>query len=267
MEREWFAEHRAAALAAQYQALLAGYQVQVDHHAPDGKPTDAPRFCSACWRRCWRLARPGAHEVRPGFLELRETGANVFPDDLEGAGARRVPSRHRAAISGFLPHRRRADRDPGRGRVHRTRRGALRTRAGRQHIADRRAGRHADRRAGANRARGRHGPDRTPDAVRSGLHRRRPSRALFGAADLCSARRRAHPDRRRSLLFVLCLLLLVRSSASFWPRSPRSLAHSITLAAATLGFIHVPAAPVEATIALSIVFLASELLRAGHGAE
>jgi hypothetical protein len=34
----------------------------------------------------------------------------------------------------------------------------------------------------------------------------------------------------------------------------------ITLAAA-LGFIHVPTAPVEATIALSIVFLASELAR------
>ena len=46
-----------------------------------------------------------------------------------------------------------------------------------------------------------------------------------------------------------------------------TLAHSITLAAATLGFIHVPAAPVEATIALSIVFLASELVRgeAGRG--
>jgi HupE/UreJ protein len=40
-----------------------------------------------------------------------------------------------------------------------------------------------------------------------------------------------------------------------------TLAHSVTLAAATLGFVHVPAAPVEATIALSILFLASELAR------
>ena len=45
-----------------------------------------------------------------------------------------------------------------------------------------------------------------------------------------------------------------------------TLAHSITLAAATLGFIRVPAAPVEATIALSIVFLASELVRGEAGA-
>jgi hypothetical protein len=29
VEREWFAEHRAAAQAAQYQALLAGYRVVV----------------------------------------------------------------------------------------------------------------------------------------------------------------------------------------------------------------------------------------------
>ena len=37
------------------------------------------------------------------------------------------------------------------------------------------------------------------------------------------------------------------------------------MAAATLGFIRVPAAPVEATIALSIVFLASELVRGEAG--
>jgi hypothetical protein len=40
-----------------------------------------------------------------------------------------------------------------------------------------------------------------------------------------------------------------------------TLAHSVTLAAATLGFVHVPPAPVEAVIALSILFLASELAR------
>jgi HupE / UreJ protein len=43
-------------------------------------------------------------------------------------------------------------------------------------------------------------------------------------------------------------------------------AHSITLAAATLGFVHVPQKPVEAAIALSIVFVAAEILRLpGHG--
>ncbi len=38
------------------------------------------------------------------------------------------------------------------------------------------------------------------------------------------------------------------------------MAHSLTLAAATLGFVHVPQAPVEAVIALSIVFVASEIV-------
>jgi hypothetical protein len=40
-----------------------------------------------------------------------------------------------------------------------------------------------------------------------------------------------------------------------------TVAHSITLGLATLGYVHVPSAPVEATIALSIVFVASEILR------
>jgi hydrogenase/urease accessory protein HupE len=64
------------------------------------------------------------------------------------------------------------------------------------------------------------------------------------------------------LLFVLCLLLLVRGIRSLLATvTAFTLAHSITLAAATLGFIRVPATPVEATIALSIVFLACELVR------
>lgn len=71
------------------------------------------------------------------------------------------------------------------------------------------------------------------------------------------------------LLFVLCLLLLVRGLRQLLATiTAFTLAHSITLAAATLGFVRVPTAPVEATIALSIVFLASELVlgEAGRGA-
>lgn len=69
------------------------------------------------------------------------------------------------------------------------------------------------------------------------------------------------------LLFVLALLFLVRS----WPRligtvTAFTVAHSITLVAATLGWVQVPQAPVEAAIALSIVFVAAEILhtRQGH---
>jgi hydrogenase/urease accessory protein HupE len=69
------------------------------------------------------------------------------------------------------------------------------------------------------------------------------------------------------LLFVLALLLLVRGIGRLVATvTAFTLAHSVTLAAATLGFVHVPSAPVEATIALSILFLASELARQRLGA-
>lgn len=64
------------------------------------------------------------------------------------------------------------------------------------------------------------------------------------------------------LLFVLALLLLVEGVGRLVATiTAFTLAHSITLAAATLGFVNVPGAPVEATIALSILFLATELAR------
>jgi hypothetical protein len=44
-----------------------------------------------------------------------------------------------------------------------------------------------------------------------------------------------------------------------------TVSHSLTLAAATLGVVHVPQAPVEAVIALSIVFVAAEIVRGGQG--
>jgi hydrogenase/urease accessory protein HupE len=68
------------------------------------------------------------------------------------------------------------------------------------------------------------------------------------------------------LLFVLALVILVRS----WGRvavtvTAFTIAHSITLAAATLGFVNVPGPPVEAAIALSIMLVAVEILNARRG--
>ena len=69
------------------------------------------------------------------------------------------------------------------------------------------------------------------------------------------------------LLFVLCLLLLVRGLGPILKTiTAFTLAHSATLALATLGYVHVPPAPVEATIALSIVFLATEIAKRRSGA-
>jgi hypothetical protein len=70
------------------------------------------------------------------------------------------------------------------------------------------------------------------------------------------------------LLFVLALLIitgggwkLVKTVTAF------TVSHSLTLMAATLGFVHVPQRPVEAVIALSIVFVAAEIVRIHRGLE
>jgi hydrogenase/urease accessory protein HupE len=64
------------------------------------------------------------------------------------------------------------------------------------------------------------------------------------------------------LLFVLALLLLVSGLKRLVATvTAFTVAHSVTLGAATLGLVHVPSAPVEATIAISILFLASQLAR------
>ncbi|HSA80838.1 MAG TPA: HupE/UreJ family protein [Geminicoccaceae bacterium] len=68
------------------------------------------------------------------------------------------------------------------------------------------------------------------------------------------------------LLFVLGLLLIVRGPWMLIKTvTAFTLAHSLTLALATLGLVAVPSRPVEAAIALSIVFLAAEILRARQG--
>lgn len=70
------------------------------------------------------------------------------------------------------------------------------------------------------------------------------------------------------LLFVLCLVLvaydfrvLLKTITAF------TVAHAMTLALAVFNVLRLPQAPVEATIALSIVFLAAELARKQAGKE
>ena len=68
------------------------------------------------------------------------------------------------------------------------------------------------------------------------------------------------------LLFVLALLLLVANVRTLvWTITAFTLAHSLTLAAATLGWVHVPQSPVEAVIALSILFVAMEIVHWHQG--
>lgn len=69
------------------------------------------------------------------------------------------------------------------------------------------------------------------------------------------------------LLFVLALMIvtpdlrrLAGAITSF------TIAHSLTLAAASLGWVHVPGAPVEALIVLSVMVLAAEAVKEESGA-
>jgi hydrogenase/urease accessory protein HupE len=68
------------------------------------------------------------------------------------------------------------------------------------------------------------------------------------------------------LLFILALLLLVKGTRRLVATvTAFTVAHSLTLAAATLGFVHVPQAPIEAIVALSIVFVACEIVHSRQG--
>ena len=70
------------------------------------------------------------------------------------------------------------------------------------------------------------------------------------------------------LLFVLALLIITRGGWKLIKTvTAFTVAHSITLALATLGFVYVPSKPVEATIALSIVFVAAEIIYLRRGRE
>ena len=68
------------------------------------------------------------------------------------------------------------------------------------------------------------------------------------------------------LLYILAMLLLVKG----WRRviltmSAFTATHSLTLTAAALGWVHVPQRPVEACIALSILFVTTEIVRSRQG--
>jgi hydrogenase/urease accessory protein HupE len=68
------------------------------------------------------------------------------------------------------------------------------------------------------------------------------------------------------LLFVFGLLLLVMNRWMLVKTiTGFTFAHSITLTLATLGYINIPSPPIEAGIALSILFLGAEIVRAWRG--
>ena len=208
-----------------------------------------------------------AHEVRPGYLELRQTAPDTYdllfklpalgeefrlalyvtlPEGTQDvACAARAVRRGRLCRAAHDPARRRP-----RGAFDRDRRtvGDLHGRLVR--IEDLAGTTQTDRLT----------PTRTSFVVK----------AAPGAGEVAITYLRLGIEHILGgvdhLLFVLALVILVRE----WRRvaitvTAFTIAHSITLAAATLGYVHVPAQPVEATIALSIVLVAVEIVNARRG--
>ncbi len=108
------------------------------------------------------------------------------------------------------------------------------------------------------------------------VERLTPSKAAFTATDAESWRQVARAYTALGvehillgidhLLFVLALLMIVAG----WRKlvatvTAFTIAHSLTLAVATLGLVHVPQSPVEAVIALSILFVAAEIVHWRQG--
>ncbi len=70
------------------------------------------------------------------------------------------------------------------------------------------------------------------------------------------------------LLFVLALILITKGKWKILKTiTAFTLAHSITLSLAALGYVNFPTPPVEAVIALSIVFLAVEIIKNLNGKQ
>lgn len=64
------------------------------------------------------------------------------------------------------------------------------------------------------------------------------------------------------LLFVMCLVLIAATFKKLlWAITGFTLAHSITLFLSAMGIAHMPIPPIEASIALSIIFLALEIAK------
>jgi len=61
------------------------------------------------------------------------------------------------------------------------------------------------------------------------------------------------------------VLLITGVRTIVWTITAFTLAHSVTLIASTFGYISLPSKPVEAIIALSIVFLAAEIVKRKEG--
>ncbi len=208
----------------------------------------------------------GAHEVRPGYLELRQTAPDAF------AVLWKVPARgeDRFGIRPALPEHCTADAAPagsftGDAYVERFTVRCPGGLDGRRIAIDGLTATLTDALVRLERADGGTQTVRLTPAAPSFVVERSPGQLDVALTYLWLGVEHILLGFDH-LLFVLALLLLIGGTRRLVATvTAFTVAHSLTLAAATLGLVHVPPQPVEATIALSIVFVAAEIVHAGHG--
>jgi len=216
---------------------------------------------------CACLALPAAaHEVRPAYLELREIDASHWE------GVWKVPARGEARISLDLrlPERcteptPRARTDVAGATTERFRLDCSEGLVGETIAIEGLAGTLTDALVRIQRADGGSQVVRlTPTSPRFEVVAATPSvdvartYAVLGIEHIGLG--------LDHLLFVLGLLLLVEGRRRLLATvTAFTVAHSVTLAASTLGWVRLAQQPVEAVIALSIVFVAGEIAHEARG--
>ena len=196
-----------------------------------------------------------AHELRPGFLEIRQSGGETYEVRFK------VPAKGDKRFSLYvrLPDKCTNGEPPRTERVGN---------AFLEHIVVRCPGGLTDQKVSIEGLAGTftdvvvrvEAADGSVQAAR--LTPDQPSFTIAGAPTWMDTARTYFLLGVDHLLFVLALLLLVRTP---WMLvkviTAFTVAHSITLAVAALGWVWIPQAPVEAVIALSIMFVAAETIR------
>jgi hydrogenase/urease accessory protein HupE len=207
-----------------------------------------------------------AHEARPGYLELRETGLDTYSFLWKRPSGGEVELQMAPVLPKectlVTPDRQQLS--PGAVVVHGTLtcQGGL---AGKTIVIDGLEGTITDVLVRLHRIDGR---------LESYLLRPVSPSVTFGGATTLTNRALSYIQLgiqhillgMDHLLFVLGLMLIVKDRwALIKTISSFTVAHSITLAIATLGYASAPLPPLNAAIALSILFLGPEIVRTWRG--
>ena len=238
----------------------------------------APDHASASWRLAVVLRflilcaiifpgeRTFAHEVRPAYLELRETGPGsfdvLFKTPMRGDARLALDVSFSGLVERATPI---TSRTRDSAMIQTWSFSAIEPLAGQEVSIDGLASTMTDALVRVEFADGSEWIERlTPGAPRATIPADQSGWAVAAAyLQLGVEHILLGVDH---LLFVLALILIAPNTRQLvLAITAFTVAHSVTLAAATLGLVNVPPPPVEAAIALSIAFVAVEIVRAREG--